>query len=399
MYLNFFYENQNPKVRPIGRFLLILASNLFSMKILRTIFRIIVGLVFVFSGFVKGIDPLGTVYQMDDYFIAFNIPWFMSFSLILTIILCTLEFILGVSLLFNLWIKKTVWLLVPVMMFFTILTFFDAVYNIVPDCGCFGNALKITNMQTFLKNLVLLAMILPLFAWRKKFRSLLPSSGDFALLLVTVICFSSLSIYCYRHIPIIDFMGWKIGNRINKTETLPVTFYVTYKNKGTGEEKEFISPNYPWNDSIWLAEWIFKSQRVVDPNKDRGLVLLVEDQYGGDYTANVMDNPDFQFILVAYDLTKTSPEGFHKILPFYKKAIKDGYSFICLTSSQAGEIKKFRMANGTAFNYYTSDDVVLKTMVRANPGLILLKDGIVIDKWCYRDFPTYEELKTQYLKK
>ena len=369
------------------------------MKILRTIFRILVGLVFVFSGFVKGIDPLGTVYQMDDYFMAFNLPWFMSFSLVLTIMLCTLEFILGISLFFNLWIKKTVWLLVPVMMFFTILTFFDAVYNIVPDCGCFGNALKITNMQTFLKNLVLLAMILPLFAWRKKFRSLLPASGDFAVLLFTVICFSALSIYCYRHLPIKDFMGWKIGNRINKTETLPVTFYVTYKNKGTGEEKEFVSPNYPWNDSTWLAEWIFKSQRVVDPNKDKGLVLLVEDLYGGDYTANVMDNPDFQFILVAYDLTKASPEGFHKVLPLYKKAVKDGYSFICLTSSPVAEIKKFRMANGTAFNYYTSDDVVLKTMVRANPGLILLKDGIVVDKWCYRDFPTYEELKTQYLKK
>ncbi|MEI7664356.1 MAG: BT_3928 family protein [Bacteroidota bacterium] len=368
------------------------------MKILRNILRIVVGLVFVFSGFVKGVDPLGTVYRMDDYFVAFNIQWFMSFSLYLTIFLCTLEFLLGISLLFNLWLRKTVWLLVPMMMFFTILTFFDAVYNIVPDCGCFGDALKITNVQTFVKNLFLMAMILLIFAWRKKYRSLMPVMGDVAVLLLTVICFSTMSISCYRHLPLIDFMGWKVGNRVNKTETRPVTFYVTYKNKRTGQEKEYVSPNYPWNDSTWLAEWIFKSQRVVDPNKNQGLVLRVEDQFGGDYTSSVLNNPDYQFILVAYDLTRTNTEGVRKVLPLFKKAIADGYSFICLTNSLPAVIKKFRMDNGTAFDYYNSDDVVLKTMVRANPGLILMKDGVVIAKWSWLDFPYYDEVKKKYFK-
>jgi uncharacterized membrane protein YphA (DoxX/SURF4 family) len=369
------------------------------MKILRTIFRILVGLVFIYSGFVKGIDPLGTVYRMEDYFVAFNMPAFIPFSLYLTIFLCTLEFILGISLLFNLWIRKTAWILLPMMMFFTILTFFDAVYNIVPDCGCFGDALKITNLQTFLKNIVLMALVLPIFTWRNKFRSVMPAWGDFATLLAIAIAFSSMSILCYRHLPLIDFMAWKVGNRVNKTETLPVTFYVSYKNKKTGEVKEYISPNYPWNDSVWLADWIFTSQRVVDPNKDQGLVLRVEDQYGADFTSSVLDNPDYQFILVAYDLEKTNREGVNKILPLFKKAMMDGYSFICLTNSLPAEIKKFRMQNGTAFDYYNSDDVVLKTMVRSNPGLVLMKDGIVLAKWGFRDFPSYDELKQDYLKK
>ncbi|MEI7499485.1 MAG: BT_3928 family protein [Bacteroidota bacterium] len=369
------------------------------MKILRTIFRILIGLIFVYSGFVKGIDPLGTVYRMEDYFIAFNLPWFIPFSLYLTIFLCTLEFIIGVSLLLNFWIRKTAWILLPMMMFFTILTFFDAVYNIVPDCGCFGDALKITNIQTFIKNIVLMGLVVPIFIWRNKFRSLLPSWCDFAILLFIAIGFSTLSIQCYRHLPMKDFMSWKVGNRVNKTETVPVTFYVTYKNKLTGEEKEYISPNYPWNDSVWLADWIFKSQRVVDPNKNQGMVLRVEDVRGNDFTSSIMDNPDWQFILVAYDLKKSNREGFHKILPFYKKATRDGYSFICLTNSMPGEIKMFRMANGTAFDYFIADDVVLKTMVRSNPGLILLKNGIVMAKWSFRDFPTYGEVKTQYIKK
>ncbi|MCX6306558.1 MAG: DoxX family protein [Bacteroidetes bacterium] len=369
------------------------------MKIIRTIFRILVGLVFVFSGFVKGIDPLGTVYRMEDYFIAFNIPIFIQFSLYLTIFLCVLEFTLGISLLFNLWIRKTVWLLVPMMIFFTILTFFDAVYNIVPDCGCFGDALKITNVQTFLKNIVLMALILPIFAWRNKFRSLLPAWGDYSMLLITVIAFSMLSIHSYRHLPLRDFMAWKVGNHVNKTESLPVTFYVTYKNKKTGEEKEYVSPNYPWNDSVWLADWIFTSQRVVDPNKNQGVTLRVEDQHGIDYTSSVLNNTDYQFILVAYDLGKADRDGFRRILPLFKKATLEGYSFICLTNSLPAEIKKFRMDNGTAFDYYNSDDVVLKTMVRSNPGLILMKDGVVLAKWGFRDFPTYEEVKVKFINK
>ncbi len=368
------------------------------MKILRNVFRILVGLVFIYSGFVKGIDPLGTVYRMEDYFLVFNIPVFIPFALYLTIFLCIVEFSLGISLLFNLWIRKTVFVLVPMMIFFTILTFFDAAYNLVPDCGCFGDALKLTNVQTFIKNIFLMALVLPVFTWRKKFRSLLPPSGEFTVLFTIALAFCILSVQCYRHLPLIDFMGWRVGNQINKTERLPVTFYVTYKNKKTGEEKEYVSPNYPWNDSVWLADWIFTSQRVVDPNREQGLALRIEDQYGADYTSSVLDNPDYQFILVAYDLKKADREGFVKILPLFKKAIQDGYSFICLTNSLPAEIKKFRMDNGTAFDYYNSDDVVLKTLVRSNPGLILIKDGHVLAKWGFRDFPAYDVLKKKYIK-
>ncbi|MCK9219613.1 MAG: DoxX family protein [Bacteroidales bacterium] len=366
------------------------------MKILRNFFRILVGLVFVFSGFVKGIDPLGTVYRMDDYFLAFNLPWASAFSLYLTIFLCTLEFILGVSLLFNLWIRKTAWILLPMMVFFTILTFFDAFYNIVPDCGCFGDALKLTNLQTFIKNLVLIGLVIPVFIWRKKFRSLLPQVGEVGILLLAVFTFASLSIYCYTHLPLIDFMAWKVGNRVNDTKTLPVQFYVTYKNKNTGEEKEYIAPNYPWNDSVWLSKWIFKGQRVVDPNKNQGLVLRAEDAMGNDYTSGILNNPDYQFILVSYNLSDAYIPGFNKILPVYNQAVKKGLSFVCLTNSLPEEIRKFKIAHGLGFDFYNSDDVVLKTMVRSNPGLLLLKNGVVVEKWSWRKFPDREEISTRF---
>jgi len=368
------------------------------MKAVRNLFRILIGLVFIFSGFVKGIDPLGTVYRMEDYFVAFGIPWASSFALLLTIFLCVLEFTIGISLLLNLWISKTSWILLPMMTFFTVLTFFDAVYNIVPDCGCFGDAIKLTNLQTFLKNLVLMALVIPVFIWRNNYRSMLKQSSDIIILIIFACFFGFLSIYCYHHLPIIDFMPWKVGNRVNTVESLPVKFYVTYKNKKTGAEKEFLAPNYPWNDSTWLSEWIFKSQRVEDPDRNRPLALTVEDMNGNNFTSIILDNPDYQFLLVAYDLSKTKTEGFLKVLPFYKKAIADGLAFSCLTSSLPADIKAFRLKNGTGFDFYNADDVILKTMVRANPGLILVKNGVVLDKWNWCDIPSYKQVKQKYMQ-
>src|SRR5512138_96805 len=152
------------------------------MKIVRNVFRILVGIVFIFSGFVKGVDPMGTIFRMQDYFAAFGTPWANPLAPSLTIFLCTLEFVIGVALLFNLRIKWIAWVLLPVMAYFTVLTLFDALYNLVPDCGCFGDAIKLTNVQTFIKNLILMAFVIPIFAWRKKYRGLLPPSGQWILI-------------------------------------------------------------------------------------------------------------------------------------------------------------------------------------------------------------------------
>jgi hypothetical protein len=329
---------------------------------------------------------------MDDYFNVFGTLWAIPFSLYLTIFLCTLEFILGISLLFNLWIRVTAWPLLFMMIYFTVLTFFDAVLNLVPDCGCFGDAIKLSNLNTFLKNLVLMAMIVMIFISRKKYRGLLSAKLESIVLVFFILAFSGMSVYAYRHLPVIDFMGWKVGTQVNKKSTEPIKVFVTYKNIKTGESKEYLSPDYPWNDSTWMAEWKFVSQRVIDPDADHAMALRTEDEAGNDVTGSLIDNPGFQFILVAYDLDATDKAAFRKVLPFYKKALADGYSFVCLTATGFQGIRKFRLANGTAFEFYTADDVVLKTMVRSNPGLILLKDGKVIGKWHYNDFPKYEEV-------
>jgi uncharacterized membrane protein YphA (DoxX/SURF4 family) len=369
------------------------------MKALRNIFRVFIGLVFIFSSFVKAVDPLGTAFRIEDYFIAFGIPWAAPASLFLSILLCTLEFITGVSLLLNLWIRKMAWLLLLMMTYFTVLTFIDAMWNLVPDCGCFGDAVKLSNKETFFKNVILMFFVIPVFIWRKKYRSLLPFAGDAALLLLFTAGFAWMSVYSARHLPLIDFMAWKKGNKVNLQQKHEVKFYVTYRNRKTGAKKEYLASNYPWNDSIWMSQWVFDSQRVEDLNPEKTPALLVEDLEGNDVTASILDNPGYQFILVAYDLASTNKQVFRGILPFYKKAAARDIPFLCITSGLAPEIRKFRISQGTAFEFFNADDVILKTMVRSNPGLILLHDGVVIDKWAWRDLPEWEELNNKYFIK
>ncbi|MBE0648612.1 MAG: DoxX family protein [Bacteroidales bacterium] len=366
------------------------------MKIVRNLFRIIVGIVFIFSGFVKGVDPLGTVYRMQDYFLAFGTEWANDLALPLTIFLCVVEFMLGISLLFNLWIKKSAWVLLPMMTYFTILTFFDAFYNLVADCGCFGDAIKMTNTETFIKNVVLMTMVVPIFLWRRKYRSILRPSGDVLVLASVTILFTGLTLYCLWHLPIIDFRDWKTGTQINKLNDKPMEFFVTYKNRYTGEKEEFLNPNYPWNDSTWLADWIFVSQRVVDPNQD-AMTLMIEDTLGNDLAQSILNIPDYHFIAVAYNLDQANVEAMQRLNLLSEDASEAGYSFIGLTGTLPEEIKVYNAETGIDFEFYNSDDVVLKSMIRSNPGLILLKEGVVIKKWHYNDLPEWERVKEKYL--
>ncbi|MGE5424024.1 MAG: DoxX family protein, partial [Syntrophothermus sp.] len=197
------------------------------MKYFKTIARILVGLVFVASSLMKGIDPLGTAYRITDYFLAFGMPWATQFSGFLSIFLCTLEFIIGICLLLNILMRQISWVLLLMMIYFTVLTFFDARYNLVPDCGCFGDIIKITNLQTFLKNVVLMALVIPVFIYRKQYRSWAPMRAQLGFFIMFIAIFAGMSVHAMYHLPVIDTLPWKVGNTINKQDLKPVKFYVT----------------------------------------------------------------------------------------------------------------------------------------------------------------------------
>ena len=363
------------------------------MKWIANISRILVGMIFVFSGFVKGVDPLGTAYRLEDYFVAFNWEFFIPLALFFSILLCSLEFVIGVMLLLNLRMKITSWLLLAMMLFFTLLTLNDALYNPVPDCGCFGDAIKLTNWQTFYKNLFLLPLAILIFIYRKKFKPFTSSGKQWLIAVFFIGLFAGFSYMCYSHLPVVDFTEWKTGHKLYPENPQPVKYFLTYKNKKSGEAKEYLSPNYPFNDSVWMAQWDFVSQRVEDPNIYYGKSLIISDTTGNNVTESIIRNPDYQLIVNSYDLSKADKAAFLKLNDFCAKAYADNIATVVLVSSTPAEIVKFVNENKLHLDFYTSDDIALKTIVRSNPGLLLMKDGVILKKWHYNDFPDYADFK------
>jgi len=360
-----------------------------------TVSRILLGLLFIYSGFVKGVDPVGTEYRIVDYFIAFGTEWAIPLALPLSVIMSTAEFVLGVLLLLNISIQITSWLVMLMMAMFTVITLNDAMYSLVPDCGCFGDVLVISNWQTFYKNLVIDALLLIVFFSSNRAGKWLKVKTEWTILFVSILGFVVFEIYNIRHLPIIDFRDWKEGNRMVNNNPLPMKYYLTYKHVESGREKEYVSPNYPYNDSVWLSEWEFVSQRVVDPNPQLH-DLRIEDIDGIDYTNQVIANPGFQFILVSYDLGTSSNKNWENIKEIFNYCEKSETSFVVITSSLPEEVLLFKENNLPGADFYFGDDITMMSMIRSNPGLILLKNGVVLHKWHFNDFPSVQEIKEEF---
>lgn len=366
------------------------------MKVLANISRILTGMVFMFSGFVKGVDPLGTAYRFEDYFIAYHWEFLMPLALFFSIAMCTLEFSIGAMLFLNFRTKLASWLLLLMMIFFTCLTFYDALYTPVPDCGCFGDAIKLTNWETFYKNIVLIILAIIVFRYRNIFKGWFKPNFQWAAVFTVVLAFAGFCFYCFMHLPVVDFTEWKAGNKLYADNPKPVKYFLTYKNKKSGEKKEYLSPNYPYDDSVWMATWEFDSQRVEDPNQYFGKSLVITDTLQTPVTESIIRNPGYQVIINSYDLKKTNLAAFKRINELSRQLSEQGIPTAVLVSAEPSDIVDFEKANGISMEFYTADDILLKTMVRSNPGMMVLKGGVILDKWHWRDIPDYEGFRKMF---
>jgi len=374
------------------------------MKVLRVISRLIVGITFMFSGFVKGVDPIGLSYKMTEYMEAYHLNWFIPAILYLAIIMCMIEFAIGAALVFNLKPKIIQWLALIMMGFFTVLTLLSAINNPVSDCGCFGDAIKLSNWETFYKNIVLLALVLVIIFTRNFSRPTLNYKWQIGLLVLVMLFPIGISVYSYNHLPLIDFLPWKVGNKISEQvvptpEIAEVT--LVYKDKKTGEKFEYTAKTLPYQDSVkWNSiEFVEQKKKVVQPYKAAPVHdFNIIDENGVDQTASIIANPGYQFILVAHSLEETNKKAFLEINAFQRQCEKDSISFVGLTGSGPSVVGDFRHEVQAMYPVYSMDETALKTMIRANPGLILLKNGEVLAKWHYNDFPDYKKTKEKYLK-
>jgi uncharacterized membrane protein YphA (DoxX/SURF4 family) len=307
--------------------------------------RFVLALVFIFSGFVKAIDPTGTFYKIQDYFFAFHIDrWFADYLLMgISMLLSIFEFTIGIYLLFGIRRNLASLLALLFMIVMTPLTLYLAIDNPVTNCGCFGDAVILTNWETFIKNILLLAAAVVVFKERELIIRLITPRTAWMASTYTLLYAFALSVYCLYYLPILDFRPYKTGTDIRRGmeqfDPLYQDFYLT--NPQTGEEM----------------------------------------------TDSVLNDTVYTFLLVAHRVEKADDSNIDLINELYDYCVDHHYRFYALTASSEEEVEQWRDKTGAEYPFLQSDDIALKTIIRSNPGLLLLKDGIVLNKWSHNSLP------------
>jgi uncharacterized membrane protein YphA (DoxX/SURF4 family) len=373
--------------------------------------RIAVGLLFIFSGLIKANDPLGFSYKLQEYFEVFHMTFLNDLALSLSIILCALEMILGFALILGLCIGAVAWGLLLLIIFFGFLTFYSAFFKVVQTCGCFGDAIPLTPWQSFGKDMVLLVLVLVPFFYRKSMRPLVSPKTEMRWLAFATILALGVGLYTYNFLPVLDFLPYKVGSNIPEEMKTPPgaqpdEYELSYvlKNKATGatktvSDKEYLKSGI-WKDSNWQIQGDPERRLVKKGFTPKIQDLAIHDAQGNDYTQELLTNPFHSLFIVAYDLKHTNQAAINRLNALAIN-LTQNYNIrtVLLTSAVPQEAAAFAKAHRLVSDIFYADGVPLKTMVRANPGVMLIKNGTVINKWHYYTAPDYDKLVKQYLQK
>ena len=367
------------------------------LKMIVNLCRIIVAVTFIFSGFVKAIDPIGTQYKLQDYLGAIGMAGILpNWTLLaVAVFLAAIEFCIGIFLLFAIQRRLISKLTVAFMAFMTMVTVWIIVADPVKDCGCFGDALHLTNTETLIKNIVLLVcslaiMYRPLAMFRfvSKSNQWIVTNYTIVFILVS----SGLSLY---YLPIFDFRPYHIGVNIPRGMEIPKgaklpQFKTTFIMEKNGQRKEFTLDNYP--DASWKfidSKTVQTSEGYIPPIHD---FSITDNKTGLDLTNSVLSHKGYTFLLIAPHLETADDSNFGDIDRLYEYAQSYDIPFYCLTASTTKAIKRWIDLTGAEYSFCITDEAVLKTIIRSNPGLLLLKDGTIINKWSHNNLPNEAKL-------
>jgi uncharacterized membrane protein YphA (DoxX/SURF4 family) len=381
-------------------------------KIALNFSRWFVGVLFIFSGLIKANDPLGFGYKLQEYFEVFHLTFLSNWATGIAIILCVLEIVLGALLLFGFWRNQVTKGLLALIIFFTFLTFVSAAFKVVTSCGCFGDAIPLTPWQSFTKDLILLGMIIYLFIHRSKIEPI-TANVAWQKRLASLVLIASLlfGLFTYNFLPILDFLPYKIGSSIPESMKIPEgampdEFLIMYqlKNKATGETKTMSDKDYlkleVWKDNNWEVVGNPEKKLIKKGYDVKIKDLLIADASGTDYTKELIENPYYNLVVVAYDLKNANENAIAATNALALNAA-DQFNIrtVLLTSNSAQDADAFSKRMKLFMEVFYADAVPLKSMVRANPGILLLKNGVIINKWHYHNLPSFNELSEKYFTK
>lgn len=354
---------------------------------LNVIARWFVGLVFLYSSFVKGVDPMGTMFKVQEYMTAWSIgnitfDWALPMAGVLSVALICAEFIIGILLIFNAYRRLAAWGLAAMMLFFTVTTLVDALTNKVTDCGCFGDAIKLTNWQTFWKNIVLdvpTVWIVLTCNLRRKRRF----ERDAIVLIVALAAMLVFAMYNIKHEPVIDFRPWKIGNRM--IEEREAMNHMTMQNKETGETVTVDYRNGEW-DSVPAEYKDFSRWEILTSTSDEPFEIKADgfsmmDIEGNDHALELLPAEDGLIIITVHHLEDMDEDGVMSVTRAKAMAEENGIQIVMLTSALPEEAQAWLYQNNiSGLDYLFADATAIETMMRGNPGFMYVKDAVVVDK-------------------
>ena len=367
------------------------------LKMIVNLCRIIVAVTFIFSGFVKAIDPIGTQYKLQDYLGAIGMAGILpNWTLLaVAVFLAAIEFCIGIFLLFAIQRRLISKLTVAFMAFMTMVTVWIVVADPVKDCGCFGDALHLTNTETLIKNIVLLVCSLTIMYRPLAMFRFVSKSNQWIVTNYTIVFILVSSGFSLYYLPIFDFRPYHIGVNIPRGMEIPKgaklpQFKTTFIMEKNGQRKEFTLDNYP--DASWKfidSKTVQTSEGYIPPIHD---FSITDNKTGLDLTNSVLSHKGYTFLLIAPHLETADDSNFGDIDRLYEYAQSYDIPFYCLTASTTKAIKRWIDLTGAEYPFCITDEAVLKTIIRSNPGLLLLKDGTIINKWSHNNLPNEAKL-------
>tara|TARA_R110002020_G_scaffold91560_3_gene222426 strand:- start:33199 stop:34296 length:1098 start_codon:yes stop_codon:yes gene_type:complete len=350
--------------------------------------RVFVGILFIISGFIKLNDPVGFSFKLEEYFSqgVLDLPFLTPYALAISIVVVILEVLLGVMLLLGFKVHITIWSLLGMIVFFTFLTFYSAYFNKVTDCGCFGDAIKLTPWESFTKDVVLLVLILILFVGRRHITPFLSIKGQFALTMVALLASGFYAYYVLNHLPQIDFRPYKIGANIQEGMTVPegapkAIFDYAWRFDVDGQEKVVVTKgDYPTVDGKFIDVETTEVQKGYEPPIHDFSIELDGENLADSFLAE-----ERLAMVVAYDLSKSDHDAFREIKKVTDEALSKGYKVIGMSASGPEWKEKIGKAYGLNFVFYFTDETALKTIVRSNPAVLVLRKGTIVQKVHHND--------------
>lgn len=358
------------------------------MKYLVGVVRIFVGILFIISGFIKLNDPVGFSFKLEEYFSqgVLDLPFLTPFALAISILVVIVEVMVGVMLILGYKRKITLWTLIAMIIFFTFLTFYSAYFNKVTDCGCFGDAIKLTPWESFTKDVVLLVLIMIIYVGRKYITPLVNSKVLMTTIMVSFFACVGYVYYVLNHLPVIDFRPYEIGKNIEEGMSIPADapkalFEYKWKFNVNGNEEIYVTNgDYPTVD----GEFIDVETEEIQAGYEPPVHDFTIEQEGEDFAASLLQEPKLVMV-IAYDLRKSNLEVFKEVKTITDKALKTGYKVIGMSASGPDQTNTLVKDYNLDFDFYFTDETTLKTIVRSNPGVLVLERGTIKQKVHYND--------------